>query len=49
MARVILVAAGLSETAFAVFLRLSHGLTQPWPIPASASRARVCASHPGSR
>jgi quaternary ammonium compound-resistance protein SugE len=31
MAWVILVAAGLFETAFAVFLKLSHGLTHAWP------------------
>ena len=28
---VILVIAGLFETAFAVLLKLSHGLTRPWP------------------
>ena len=31
MAWVILVIAGLFETAFAVLLKLSHGLTRPWP------------------
>jgi quaternary ammonium compound-resistance protein SugE len=31
MAWVLLIAAGLFETGFAVFLKLSHGLTQVWP------------------
>lgn len=31
MAWMILVAAGLSKTVFAVLLKLSHGRTQPWP------------------
>jgi quaternary ammonium compound-resistance protein SugE len=31
MARVLLVAAGLFETAFAVFLKMSHGMSQLWP------------------
>lgn len=31
MAWVALVAAGLFETGFAVFLKLSHGLREPWP------------------
>ena len=39
MAWVILVAAGLFETAFAVFLKLSHGLSRPWPTAGFA----VCA------
>ena len=41
MAWVILVAAGLFETAFAVFLKLSHGLTQPWPTAGFAASALV--------
>jgi quaternary ammonium compound-resistance protein SugE len=39
MAWVVLVAAGLFETAFAVLLKLSHGLTRPWPTAGFA----VCA------
>jgi quaternary ammonium compound-resistance protein SugE len=39
MAWVVLVAAGLFETAFAVFLKLSHGLSRPWPTAGFA----VCA------
>ena len=39
MAWVILVAAGLFETAFAVLLKLSHGLSRPWPTAGFA----VCA------
>jgi quaternary ammonium compound-resistance protein SugE len=31
MAWLIIVAAGLFETGFAVFLKLSHGLTRLWP------------------
>ena len=41
MAWVILVAAGLFETAFAVFLKLSHGLTQPWPTAGFAASALI--------
>lgn len=39
MAWVILVAAGLFETAFAVFLKLSHGMTRPWPTAGFAAAA----------
>jgi quaternary ammonium compound-resistance protein SugE len=39
MAWVLLVAAGLFETAFAVLLKLSHGLTRLWPTAGFA----VCA------
>ena len=39
MAWVVLVAAGLFETAFAVLLKLSHGLSRPWPTAGFA----VCA------
>jgi quaternary ammonium compound-resistance protein SugE len=39
MAWVVLVAAGLFETAFAVFLKLSNGLTAPWPTVAFAASA----------
>jgi quaternary ammonium compound-resistance protein SugE len=41
MAWVILVAAGLFETGFAVFLKLSHGLTQPWPTAGFAACALI--------
>src|ERR1700751_2496068 len=41
MAWAILVAAGLFETAFAVFLKLSHGLTQPWPPAGFAASALI--------
>ncbi len=41
MAWVILVAAGLFETAFAVFLKLSHGLTNPWPTAGFAASALI--------
>src|ERR1700728_3902512 len=39
MAWVVLVAAGLFETAFAVFLKQSNGLTAPWPTVAFAASA----------
>ena len=39
MAWVVLVAARLFETAFAVLLKLSHGLSRPWPTAGFA----VCA------
>ncbi|HYZ56755.1 MAG TPA: multidrug efflux SMR transporter [Streptosporangiaceae bacterium] len=39
MAWVAIVAAGLFEMAFAVFLKLSHGMSQPWPTAGFA----VCA------
>lgn len=38
---VILVAAGLSKTAFAVLLKLSHGLTQRWPTAGFAASAQI--------
>lgn len=41
MAWAILVAAGLFETAFAVLLKLSHGLTQPWPTAGFAACALI--------
>jgi quaternary ammonium compound-resistance protein SugE len=41
MASAVLVAAGLFETAFAVFLKLSHGLTQPWPTAGFAVSALI--------
>jgi quaternary ammonium compound-resistance protein SugE len=39
MAWVVLVGAGFFETAFAVLLKTSHGLTKPWPTAGFA----VCA------
>lgn len=39
MAWVALVAAGMFETAFAVFLKLSNGLTTLWPTVAFAASA----------
>jgi len=39
MAWLLLITAGLFETGFAVFLKLSHGLTKPWPTVGFA----VCA------
>ena len=39
MAWVLLIAAGLFETAFAVCLKLSNGLTVPWPTVAFAISA----------
>lgn len=41
MAWVMVVAAGLFETGFAVFLKLSHGLTRPWPTAGFAASALV--------
>jgi quaternary ammonium compound-resistance protein SugE len=41
MAWVLLVAAGLFETGFAVFLKLSHGLSRPWPTAGFAACALV--------
>ena len=41
MAWLILVTAGLFETAFAVFLKLSDGMSQPWPTGAFAASALV--------
>ena len=41
MAWVILVAAGLFETAFAVLLKLSHGLTRLWPTIGFAISALI--------
>lgn len=37
----VLVAAGLFETAFAVLLKQSHGLTQPWPTAGFAVSALI--------
>ena len=39
MAWVILVAAGLFETGFAVALKMSHGMTRIWPTAAFAACA----------
>jgi len=39
MAWVALVAAGLFETAFAVLLKLSDGLSRPWPTAGFAVSA----------
>ncbi|MGH3301869.1 MAG: DMT family transporter [Streptosporangiaceae bacterium] len=39
MAWVIIIAAGLFETAFAVCLKLSNGLSQPWPTAGFAVSA----------
>lgn len=41
MAWVALVAAGLFETAFAVLLKLSHGLSEPWPTAGFAVSALI--------
>lgn len=41
MAWVALAAAGLFETAFAVLLKLSHGLSEPWPTAGFAVSALV--------
>src|ERR1700760_1377605 len=41
MAWVMLVGAGVCETAFAVLLKLSHGLTRPWPTAGFAVSALV--------
>jgi quaternary ammonium compound-resistance protein SugE len=41
MAWVVLVAAGLFETAFAVLLKLSHGLSRPWPTAGFAVAALI--------
>lgn len=41
MAWVMLVAAGLFETAFAVFLKLSHGMTRLWPTAGFAASALI--------
>ena len=41
MAWVLLVAAGLFETAFAVFLKLSHGMSQLWPTVGFAACALI--------
>ncbi len=37
MAWLLLVTAGLFETGFAVFLKLSHGMSRPWPTAAGAA------------
>jgi quaternary ammonium compound-resistance protein SugE len=36
-----LVATGLFETAFAVLLKLSHGLSRPWPTAGFAASALI--------
>jgi quaternary ammonium compound-resistance protein SugE len=41
MAWVILVAAGLFETGFAVLLKLSHGMTRLWPTAGFAACALI--------
>lgn len=41
MAWVLLVTAGLFETGFAVFLKLSHGLSQLWPTVGFAACALI--------
>jgi len=41
MAWVTLIGAGVFETAFAVLLKLSHGLTRPWPTVGFAVAALV--------
>jgi quaternary ammonium compound-resistance protein SugE len=41
MAWVLLVAAGLFETAFAVLLKLSHGMTRLWPTAGFAASALI--------
>jgi len=41
MAWVVLVTAGLFETAFAVLLKLSHGLTRLWPTIGFAISALI--------
>ncbi len=41
MAWVALVAAGLFETAFAVLLKLSHGLSRLWPTVGFAASALI--------
>lgn len=39
MAWVAVITAGIFETGFAVFLKMSHGLTKPWPTAGFA----ICA------
>jgi len=41
MAWLMLVTAGLFETGFAVFLKLSHGMTKFWPTAGFASCALI--------
>lgn len=41
MAWVVLVTAGLFETAFAVLLKMSHGLTRLWPTVGFAACALI--------
>jgi len=41
MAWVIVIAAGLFETGFAVLLKLSHGLTRLWPTAGFAACALI--------
>ncbi len=41
MAWLIIVTAGMFETGFTVFLKLSHGLTKPWPTAGFAACALI--------
>jgi quaternary ammonium compound-resistance protein SugE len=41
MAWVTLIAAGLFETSFAVCLKLSHGMSRPWPTAGFAASALI--------
>ena len=41
MAWVIILAAGMFETGFAVFLKLSHGMTRLWPTAGFAACALI--------
>jgi quaternary ammonium compound-resistance protein SugE len=41
MAWVIVLAAGMFETGFAVFLKLSHGMTRLWPTAGFAACALI--------
>ena len=41
MAWVVLVAAGLFETAFAVLLKVSDGMSRPWPTAGFAACALI--------
>ena len=41
MAWLIIVAAGMFETGFAVFLKLSHGMTHLWPTAGFAACALI--------
>lgn len=41
MAWLIILTAGVFETGFAVFLKLSHGMTRPWPTAGFAACALI--------